>query len=350
MHCKDQKRQIEEYGKRLLKTITAFTLFSIFFLQASSNRTMPLPTAAPTATLVPYSYAPATPTPAPITPTPTSVPLLGPMPPDATGNDMVLMQYTKKDANGATLVYSQELGMWMELHSPPEGIFLIDQRIAFYSTPHDLIPVIVEADPALNWKENLVRVDQSAFYPTDRLKLVSFSSTIQIELAMKAGIDLQQKNTYQDVANLMENIKRGTQTIQFRVPGDSQTYTWILNKGVRVWLVKDGFLDPKADASVYTLNNGDQLKIFAKDGVLEYIVSTTSLGEKLQQDGVLAKVLAPTFEVLLSANGKLPTKINSYYDLNYHKKVAGDLADMAGPTIVGNTPVPVSGFIVLVGR
>ncbi len=311
---------------------------------------MPLPTAAPTATLVPYSYAPATPTLEPITPTPTSVPLLGPMPPDATGNDMVLMQYTKSGTNGQTLVYSQELGMWMELHSPPEGIFLIDQRIAFYSTPHDLIPVIVEADPALNWKENLVRVDQSAFYPTDRLKLVSFSSTIQIELALQFGIDLHQKNTYQDVANLMVNINRGIQTIQFRAPGDSQTYTWILNKGVRVWLVKDGFFDQKKDASIYTLTNGDKLKIFAQDGTLEYIVSTTSLGEKLQQDGVLAKVLAPMFEVLLSTNGKLPAKINSYYDLNYHKKVAGDLSDMAGPTTIGNDAVSVPGFIVLVGR
>ncbi len=332
-----------------MKAIILSCLASVSFLTQACGHSTTLPTAAPTATLVPYAYSPPTLTPQPITPTPTSVPSLGPMPPDATGNDPVLMQYTKQ-ANGQTLVYSQELGMWMELHSPAEGIFLIDQHIAFYTTPHDLIPVIVEVDPALNWKENLVRVDQSAFYPTDRLKLVSFSSVVQIELALQASIDLHQKNTYQDVATLMENINRESQSIQFNLPGDSQTYTWILNKGVRVWLVKDGFLDSKADTSIYSLNNGDKLKIFAKDGVLQYIVSTTGLAEKLQQDGILAKVLAPMFEVILSTNGMLPAKINSYYDLHYHGKVAGDLSDMAGPTTIGNEATPAPGFIVLVGR
>ncbi len=273
---------------------------------------------------------------------------MGPMPSDATGNDTLLMQYTKTGANGKTLVYSQELGVWMELHSPPGGIFLIDRNIAFFEVPRNLIPLIVEADPALNWNQNLIHTDLSSFYPTDRLRLVSFSSMLEIELALRFGIDLHQKNTYQDVTTLMESINRGIQSIQFRVPNDSQAYTWILNKGVRVWLVKDGFLDPKSDDSIYTLDNGDKLKIFAKGGVLEYIVSTTSLDQKLQQDGILAKILAPMFEVILSANGKLPPKINSYYDLHYKKRIAGNLSDMAGPTTAGGVSVP--GFIVLVGR
>ncbi len=272
------------------------------------------------------------------------------MPSDATGSDMLLMQYTKTGANGETLVYSQELGLWMELHSPPGGIFLVDHNTAFYEAPRDLIPLIVEADPALSWNQNLIHTDLSSFYPTDRLRLVSFSSSLEIELASRFGIDLHQKNTYQDVTALMENINRGIQSIQFRVPNDSQEYTWTLNKGVRVWLVKDGFLDPRADASIYALNNGDKVEIFAKDGVLEYIVSTASLGQKLQLDGILAKILAPMFEVILSTNGMLPTKIKSYYDLHYHEKVAGDLSDMAGPTMIGNEATLVPGFIVLVGR
>lgn len=333
-----------------VKPIALFCSILILLLTQACSRPTPFPTAMPTQTLVPFKFAPATPTLEPITPTSTSAPSFGPMPADATGNDMLLMQYTKVGSNDNALVYSQELGMWMELHSPPGGIFLIDQNIAFYETPHDLIPVIVEVDPALNWKENLIRVDQSAFYPTDRLKLVSFSSMIQIELALQAGIDLHQKNSYQDVTTLMGNINRGAQSIQFRVPGDSQTYTWVLNKGVRVWLLKDGFLDSETDVSVYSLDNGDKLKIFTKDGVLEYIVSTKSLGEKLQQDGALAKVLAPMFEVILSTNGGLPAKINSYYDLHYHGMVAGDLSDMAGLTTIGNEAKPAPGFIVLVGR
>ncbi len=263
---------------------------------------------------------------------------------------MLLMQYTKTNADGGTLVYSQELGMWMELHSPPEGIFLIDHSIAFYSTPGglDLLPLIVETDPALNWNQNLIHTDLSSFYPTDRLRLVSFSSMLEIELALHFGIDLNQKNSYQAVTALLENINQGNQIIQFQAPGDSQTYTWTLNKGVRVWLVKDRFLDPAADASIYTLTNGDKVKIFAKDGTLEYIVSTTNVNSRLQQDGILAKILAPMFTVILSTNGKLPPKINSYYDLQYKKKIAGNLSDMAGPATVGGESVP--GFMVLVGR
>ena len=331
-----------------MKPIVLFCLISIIFLVQACNDLKPVSTAAPTPTLVPFTYAPATPTLEPITPTATSVPLLGPMPADATGSDLLLMQYTKQGANGKTLVYSQELDMWMELHSPPSGIFLIDHRIAFYETPHDLIPVIVEVDPALDWKGNLIHVDQSNIYSTDRLRLVSFPSIVEIELALQSGIDLHQKNSSQEVTALMENINRGYQTVQFRAPGDSQEYTWILNKGVRVWLVKDNYFDKKADASVYALDNGDKVKIFAKDGVLEYIVSVTILDQKLQQDGILAKILAPMFEVILSVNGNLPAKINSYYDLTYKRKTAGDLSDMAGLTTVGSASVP--GFIVSVGR
>ncbi len=238
--------------------------------------------------------------------------------------------------------------MWMELHSPPNGIDLIDQRIAFYKPPHDLIPMIIEVDPALDWKKNLVHVDQSSVYFTDRLRLVSFPSVVEIELAMQFGIDLQQRDANYYVTSLLDKLDREEKSVQFHVPGDPNEYSWFPKRGIRVWLVEGGILEQKKYSPIYVLDNGDEVKIFEKGGVLEYIISTASLGPGLQHDGILTKILGPMFEVLLSARGQLPSKIDSFYSQNFGRKSPGVLSDMAGPAIVGGVDVP--GFILLVGR
>lgn len=331
-----------------MKPITLFCLTAATLLtRACSNPTL-ISTATPVQTV--SSQPTSTPVMAaskPITPTATLVPFFGPRPADATGYDMLMRQYTKKTGNGETLLYSPKLSMWMELHSPPTGIFLIDHRIAFYQTPHDLLPLIVEADPALGWKQNLIHVDQSNIYTTPRLRLVSFSSTVETVLASQSDINLHQKDALREVNTLLDDIQRGSKSIQFRVPNDPREYTWIPTKGVKVWLVKDNILDPE-DAAIYVLDNGDRVKIFAEDGVLQYIVGISSLNPGLQQDGLLAKILSPMFEVLLSARGKLPTKINNYYDRDHKFRSPGELSDMARPAIIDGTQTP--GFILSVKR
>ncbi len=309
----------------------------------------PTPTATPTQTKIPATATRALPTPTPtIPPTPTLLPLFGPVPQDATGSDTVLMQYTKAGPDGETLDYSQELGMWMELHSPPNGIQLIDRNIAFYPTDHDLIPMVVEIDPALKWSQNLIHVDPSDIYWSDRLKLDSFSTLMELELARQAGIDLRQRDTQFYVSALMENIFKETYTIPFQVPGDPQSYNWIPVRGIRVWLVKTGALDQAGDAPIYRMRNGDELKIFEKQGVLEYVISTSSLDQGMQPDGILAKILGPMFEVLFAAKGKLPLNIDSFYGINPKERSPGTLSDMAGKVTVGGNNVP--GYILAVGE
>lgn len=238
--------------------------------------------------------------------------------------------------------------MWMELHSPPNGIYLIDQRIAFYKPPHDLIPLVIEADPAFNWENNLVHVDQSNVYWTDRLRLVSFSSIVEIELAIQFGIDLKQKDAYYYVTTLMDDIDREQRSVQFKVPGDPVEYSWLPKRGIRVWLVRDGILEQNDYKPIYVLDDGDKVKIFEKEGVLECIISTAGLDQDLQHNGILAKILGPMFEVLLSEKGQLPSTISDFYDPNHRGDSPGDLSDLAGPAIVDGTTVP--GFILLVGR
>ncbi len=344
---KKESTHLEISGSQLRQISTIFFLFISFLMEGCSVvRSSPTPT--PTETVVPATPTRIPPTSIPILPTPTLLPLFGPVPKDATGTDTVLMQYTKKSADGETLDYFQELGMWMELHSPPNGFPLIDSNIAFYPTAHDLIPVIVEADPALLWDANLLHVDQSNIYWSDRLRLASFSTLMQIELARQAGINLQKKDTQFTISALMDSIYKGTRTIPFRVPGDSTSYAWLPNKGIRVWLVKDSVLDPTQDNSIYLMENGDRLKIFEKQGVLEYIVGTSTLGQNLQKDGILARLLGPMFELLLAPKGKLPPEINSFYGADPKERSPGTLSDMAGESTAEGTKVP--GYIITMGR
>lgn len=211
-----------------------------------------------------------------------------------------------------------------------------------------MIPLIIEADPSLDWKKNLVHVDQSNTYFTDRLRLVSFSTIVEIELANHLGIDLQHEDASSNITFLLDKFDQEKEFIPFQIPGDLQYYSWFPDRGIRVWLVQDGFFDQKNFNPTYVLDNGTKIVILEKRGVLEYIVSTSRIGLDMQHNGILTLILGPMFELLQSPNGQLRSNISSFYTSIFERKSPGYLSDMAGPTTVNGVGVP--GFFLLVGR
>ncbi len=236
--------------------------------------------------------------------------------------------------------------MWVELHTTPPGIYLIDRRTAFYPTPVDLIPVVVEVDPSLAWRKDLFHADQSDYYTTDRLKMTSFPTLMQIRLAGRFGLDFHQRDVSPEVSALLKNINLGMTVIHFSVPGDPLQYTWVLNKGIRVIFVNTGVLDSGQDQTIYT-TDGMNWRVFEQDGTLIYIITTSNLDQMKESDLVIP-LLAPMFEVLLSRNGRLPAEIPIFYDGDPTKVNAALYALQAGPVEVKNGHT--ESYFYLVGR